>query len=141
VPGSTWALLDAVAMRRAPQAVELLDRLLDTTPEPVLLAQLHRRLRELIEVADHLAAGASPGSLVRTLKLKPFRAEKLTEQARTWTLDELRAALEALLELDATVKGVGGVTASSTQRRLRFTLWVLDRVRREEARSAGCMGV
>ena len=35
------------ATRRA--ALELLDRLLETTPEPVLLAVLHRRVRELLE--------------------------------------------------------------------------------------------
>ncbi len=133
VPGSTWAFLDAVAVRRVPQSSELLDRLLATTPEPVLLAQLHRRIRELIEVADLLAGGATPGSLVRTMKLKPYRAEKLVEQARTWTLSELEGALEGLLELDALVKGADGAGTSASQRRLAFTLWIAERVARRSA--------
>ena len=47
VPGSVWAFTDAVGERRVEQALELLDRLLEATPEPVLLAVLHRRVREL----------------------------------------------------------------------------------------------
>ena len=39
VPDSTWAFLDAVADRKVAVAAPLLDRLLETTPEPVLLVQ------------------------------------------------------------------------------------------------------
>jgi len=38
------------------------------------------------------------------------------------------AALEGLLELDALVKGVGGVAAGDGQVRLAFDLWLADRV-------------
>jgi DNA polymerase III subunit delta len=128
VPSSTWALLDAIGERRAQAAGPLLDRLLDTTPEPVVLVQLHRRIRELIEVADHLARGATPGSLVRTMGMKPFRVDKLAGQARQWTVAELEAALEGVLELDSMVKGAPGAGATEGQRRLAFALWVRDRV-------------
>lgn len=128
VPDSTWALLDAIAERRASVAAPLLDRLLDVTPEPVVLVQLHRRVRELIEVADLLAGGATPGSLVRTLGQKPFRVDKLVGQARRWTLTELEDALEGLLELDAMVKGAPDSGSTERQRRLAFALWVEDRV-------------
>ena len=128
VPDSTWAFLDAVAERKVAVAAPLLDRLLETTPEPVLLVQLHRRIRELIEVADHLAAGATPGSLVRTLGMKPFRVDKLVGQARRWRVAELDDALEGLLDLDATVKGAPDSGATDAQRRLAFTLWMRERV-------------
>jgi len=128
VPDSTWAMLDAVAERRAAVAGPALDRLLGTTPEPVLLAQLHRRLRELTEVAGHLAGGAPPGSLVRTLGMKPFRAEKLVGQARRWTVPGLVDALDGLMELDAMVKGAPGSGATDEQRRLAFALWVREHV-------------
>ncbi|HEX8939602.1 MAG TPA: DNA polymerase III subunit delta [Candidatus Limnocylindrales bacterium] len=132
VPGSMWALLDAVAARRPREAAALLERLFDETPAPVLVAQLHRRLRELLEVADLLDGGASPGSLVRTLKLKPFRAEKLAEQARAWRPAELEDALEGLLELDATIKGAdgSGSGAGEAGRRLAVDLWLAERVAR-----------
>lgn len=128
VPGTIWGFVDAVGMRQRSRALELLGRLLDGTPEPVLLAVLHRRLRELVEVADRLATGEAPGSLVRSMRLQPFRAETLARQARAWTVAELTAALEGLLELDARVKGVGGATAGDSQIRLAFDLWVSDRV-------------
>lgn len=130
VPGSTWAFLDAVGSRRVLVALELLDRLLDATPDLVVLVQLHRRVRELIEVADHLAAGATPGSLVRTLGLKPFRADRLVEQARTWPQHELDLALEGLVDLDATIRGAPGMPPGYANRRLAWTMWVAERVGR-----------
>jgi DNA polymerase III delta subunit len=128
VPGSIWGFVDAVGMRQRSRSLELLERLLEATPEPVLLAVLHRRIRELIEVADRLASRETPGSLVRSMRLQPFRAETLARQARAWTVEELGAALEGLLELDALVKGVGGAAAGESTVRLSFDLWVTDRV-------------
>ncbi len=128
VPDSTWAMLDAIAERRADIAGPALDRLLETTPEPVILTQLHRRLREITLVAGHLADGATPGSLVRTLGMKPFRVDKLVGQARRWTLPALADALDGLLELDAMVKGAPGSGATEGQRRLAFSVWVRDHV-------------
>ena len=133
VPGSTWAWLDAISLRRVPQALELLDRLLDTSPDLVLLAQLYPRVRQLIEVGDHLASGATPGSLVRTMGVKPFVADKRAEQARLWSLDELERALEGLIELDATVRGAPGRPQGDANRRLAWTLWVTDHVGRATA--------
>ncbi len=130
VPGSVWAFTDAVGLRDGGRAAALLDRLAATTPEPVLLAVLHRRIRELLEVADHLASGAREETLPRTLGLHPFRVQQLATQARRWSLGELQAALEGLLELDATVKGAPGSPGGDAQRRLGFTLWIADLVAR-----------
>jgi len=128
VPGSMWAFVDAVAMRQRARALELLERLIDDKPAPVLLAVLHRRIRELIEVQDRLERGESPGSLVRSMRLVPFRAETLARQARGWTGPELDGALAGLVELDAQVKGVGGRRSSDARDRLAFDLWITDRV-------------
>jgi DNA polymerase III delta subunit len=135
VPGSAWAFLDAIAARRVPRALELLDRLLGSTHELVLLAQLHRRIRELIEVGDLVASGARPATIVSELKLKPFRAEKLVEQTRAWELPELDAALEGLLQLDALVRGANGTASDPGRVRLAFSLWIADRVARVGVRA------
>ena len=140
VPGSTWALLDAIGSRRVARALELLDRILDSTPDLVVLAQLYGRMRQLLEVADHLEAGATPGSLVRTLGLKPFRVDRLVEQARAWTPEELEAALGALVELDATVRGAPRRPPGDANRRLAWTMWVADRVGRAAADAASGRG-
>jgi DNA polymerase III delta subunit len=128
VPDSTWAFLDAVAERRAGTAARLLDHLLESTPEPVILVQLHRRLRELLEVADQLASGVAPAALVRALKMNPYRVEILARQARAWTSADLEDALEGVLELDAMVKGAPDAFGTDSQRRLAFALWVQERV-------------
>ena len=128
VPGSMWAFVDAVAMRQRARALELLERLIEDKPAPVLLAVLHRRIRELIEVQDRLERGESPGSLVRSMRLVPFRAETLARQARGWTGPELDGALKGLVELDAQVKGVGGRRSTDARDRLAFDLWITDRV-------------
>ena len=128
VPASTWALLDAVAWRRVGDAADLLDRVLAVTPEPVVLVQLHRRIRELIEVADVVGSGTPARDLPRVLRLHPFRAETLAKQAAGWTVDELVAALDGLLDLDATVKGAGRPKVSEPVRRLSFSLWLATKV-------------
>lgn len=107
IPGSTWAFLDAVGSRERAQAAVLAERLLgEGTPLPVLIAQLHRRLRDLVLIREHIEAGSKPPQIVRELKLQPFRAQKLSEQARSWSLDELELAFEDLLALDLRSKGI-----------------------------------
>jgi DNA polymerase III delta subunit len=128
VPGSVWAFVDAVGMRQRARSLELLERLIEDRPAPVLLAVLHRRLRELIEVQDRLERGETPGSLVRSMRLVPFRAETLARQAKGWSADDLDDALNGLVELDAQVKGVGGRASTEARDRLAFDLWITDRV-------------
>ena len=128
VPGSVWAFVDAVGMRQRTRALELLERLIEDKPAPVLLAVLHRRLRELIEVQDRLERGETPGSLVRSMRLVPFRAETLARQAKGWSARELDGALDGLVDLDAQIKGVGGRRSSDARDRLAFDLWITDRV-------------
>jgi DNA polymerase III delta subunit len=137
VPGSIWAFTDAVGLRRTDVALSWLGRLLDETPEPVLLAVLHRRIRELIETADRLAAGERLSAIGKAMGVaSEYRMERLREQAGKWTVAELVTALDELVELDEMVKGVPGRERDEAQRRLVFSLWVLDNVggrRRESA--------
>jgi DNA polymerase III delta subunit len=133
IPGSIWALLDAIALRQTAEAVALVERLVEATPAPVMLAVIHRRIRELIQAADLVASGAAPPEVVRTLRMKPFPAEKLVKHARLWTLDELEAALDGLLDLDIAIKGVDGQVVSDGQVRLQMTLWLAEHVARGPA--------
>lgn len=130
VPGSIWGFVDAVGLRETARAVDLLERLLESTPEPVIVTVLHRRIRELLEVADRLASGEPARALPRSMKLASFRAEQLARQASRWQLQELEHALEGLLELDASLKGVPGTPIGDAQHRLAFVRWVGERVAR-----------
>ena len=141
VPGSAWALLDAVGGRQAGVAAGLAERLLaEGTPLQVLVARLHGRLRELVVTADHLAVGTRPADLVRAMRLQPFRAQRLAEQAATWTTAELDAAVEGLVAVDLASKGIGedgGPAPTSEERgRLALDLWLAERVARRAVRSA-----
>jgi DNA polymerase III delta subunit len=128
VPGSTWAFLDAVGARNAREASRLLERLLETSPEPVIVAVLHRRVRELLLVHDHRQRGDSIQATARALGLKEYPARKLWEQGQAWRSEELRAALEGLLELDTALKRDAGSDAG--RRRLAIALWLVERVER-----------
>lgn len=135
VPGSTWAFLDAIGGRRGAEAARLVARLLaEQTPIQVLVTQLHRRLRELVVIADHLVAGTRPQDLVRELRLQPFRAQKLAEQARAWSQRELDQALAALLELDMLSKGIGADgsprAVSEDRSKLALVAWIGNHVAR-----------
>jgi DNA polymerase III delta subunit len=137
VPGSTWAFLDALGSRRSSEAARLAARLQDEgTPIQVMTTQIHRRLRELIVVLDHLAAGTKPQDLVRELKLQPFRAQKLVEQARTWQQAELDRCLSALLELDMLSKGIAldgsPKTISDDRSQLALIAWIGTYVSRSD---------
>ena len=128
---SVWAFTDAVGERRAQAAVDLLERLLEDTPEPVLLAVLHRRVRELLELGDRLAAGERLPAAAKAMGIaSEYRAQTLATQAKAWTTAELTAALDGLVELDAMVKGAPGAGQDEAQRRLAFSLWVMDHVAR-----------
>jgi DNA polymerase III delta subunit len=117
IPGSMWAFLDALGARATASAARLAERLLaDGTPMPLLIAQVHRRLRDLVLVREHLDAGSRNADIVRSMRVQAFRAQKLAEQAGTWTGDALVEALDGLLELDMRSKGIatdGGVRQMS----------------------------
>jgi competence protein ComEC len=131
VPGSVWGFTDAVGERRAPAAAALLDRLLDDTPEPVLLAVLHRRVRELLELGDRIGSGERLPAAARAMGItSDYRAQTLAAQAKLWTTYELTAALDGLVELDAMVKGAPGSGQDEAQRRLAFSLWVMEHAAR-----------
>jgi DNA polymerase III delta subunit len=128
IPDSTWAFLDAIADRRTQVAGPLLDRILEASAEQLLIVQLHRRLRELLIAADHQRSGGPPSELVKLLAIHPYRVEKAAQAARRWKVEELEAALDGLLELDAMTKRVTDAGGSDRQRRMAWVTWVAERV-------------
>ena len=96
-----------------------------------MLAVLHRRVVELLELGDRLAAGTALPAAAREMGIaSEYRAKTLAGQARLWSTAELVRALEGLVELDAMVKGAPGSEADTAQRRLAFTMWVGDHAAR-----------
>jgi DNA polymerase-3 subunit delta len=139
IPGSMWAFLDAVGSRSAAHAAPLADRLLaEGMPLPVMVSQVHRRLRDLVRLREHLDSGSRPADIVRDMQVAPYRAEKLGEQARTWSADELEAALTDLLTVDMRGKGVtldgSSVRVSPGHDGLAVQAWIAAHVLRPARR-------
>jgi DNA polymerase III delta subunit len=149
LPASLFRLIDAIGARRAQEAVALLDRAAATTPPPVLVARIHRRLRELAIARDLAARRESRVAIARALgwlSAKPgaaragpdggraepdlgkveWRVDRILDEARRWTDEELAAALDGLLAADAAMKG--DRTSSERAQRLELVLWVVERV-------------
>jgi DNA polymerase III delta subunit len=127
IPGSAWALADAVAERQAPAALRLFETLSETMPEPVIVVVLHRRIRELLELADRLTSAKSLATAAMAMGIKSeYRASRLAAQARRWRGEELIAAIHGLVELDAVVKGAPGRGGGDARHRMAFTLWITD---------------
>jgi len=137
VPGSAWALADAIAERDGARAMELFEALSQTMPEPVIVVVLHRRIRELLELLDRMPMAGSLAEAGRAMKItSAYRMERLASQARRWRPAELIDALDGLVEVDATVKGAPDRPATEAHRRLAFSLWIADHVGTSGARRA-----
>ncbi|MGH2466909.1 MAG: DNA polymerase III subunit delta [Candidatus Limnocylindrales bacterium] len=135
IPASSWAFLDAVGQRRVGEAAALAERLLgEGWPIQVLTSVLHRRLRELVIARDAADRHRPPAELVKLLATNPKRVPFVAKQAGFWTVAELGAALEGLLELDLASKGLaadGSTVASSDGRSaLGLQAWLAERVAR-----------
>jgi DNA polymerase III delta subunit len=91
----------------------------------------------LLELGDRLAHGERLAPAAKATGINSeFVADNRSRQARLWTTEELTAALQGLVELDAMVKGAPGSGQDEAQRRLAFSLWVMDHVARNEVRRA-----
>ena len=129
LPGSAWALADAVAERNVAKATQLLETLAESMPEQVIVVVLHRRMRELLELQDRMRTAKTPSAAAVAMGIKsPFRADHLASQARRWQQEELIAAIDGLLELEAIAKGAPGRGGGDAQHRLAFALWIGDHV-------------
>ncbi len=149
LPASLFRLIDAIGSRRAQEAIALLERAAATTALPVLVARIHRRLRELAIARDLAALGTPKVAIARSLGWLPskaaaertgsggaradadlgkveWRVDRILDEARRWTDDELAAALDGLLAADAAMKGER--SSSERAQRLELTLWVVERV-------------
>jgi DNA polymerase III delta subunit len=70
------------------------------------------------------------------MKLQPFRAQKLAEQAGAWSADGLHRAVDGLLELDLRSKGItlDGSTAQMSDARdaLGLQVWIAEHAVRRQ---------
>jgi DNA polymerase III subunit delta len=106
VQSNIFAFVDSLAAGDRARALGLLEDLI-STGEPLLrLTHMVRRQFRLVARARALfARGASQGEAARDLKVPPFVARKLKEQARSLDDEDLEEALDLVLNLERGLKG------------------------------------
>jgi DNA polymerase-3 subunit delta len=98
-------LVDALGQRKGRVATETLQRLLDSGEHPLgILKMIVRQFRLLIQTQELRESGENAASIAQILRLHPFPARKLYDQAVNFRSEQLEQIYRYLLETDARVK-------------------------------------
>lgn len=105
VEATGFRVADAAAAGNAGEAVALLRHALSTGSDPVpLVAALASKLRILAKVGAARGQGLDP---VRDLGLASWQVDRARRELRGWSPESLAAAIIAVAQADAEVKGAG----------------------------------
>lgn len=105
IEATGFRVADAAIAGETGQAVALLRHALATGADPVpLVAALAAKLRVLAKVAATRGRGASA---LRDLGLAPWQMDRARRDLSRWTPEGLAAAITAVAQADAEVKGAG----------------------------------
>ncbi len=105
IEATGFRVADAAIAGETGQAVALLRHALATGGDPVpLVAALAAKLRVLAKVAA--SRGRSAGA-IRDLGLAPWQVDRARRELARWTPEGLAAAITAVAQADAEVKGAG----------------------------------
>ncbi len=106
-----WGLIDALVAREHARATRAFLELREQGESlPRLVPLMARRVREVLAVAMRLEAGESPSQVKAALKMAPWAADRRIKEARAIDADTLRAAVEALAELELAARGMSDVS-------------------------------
>lgn len=98
-------MVDALGRRDGRTAAQTLHRLLEMGEHPLrLLAMIVRQFRLLIQVGELKAQGNTSRDIAKALKLHPFPAGKLCNQATHFTAAQLETIYRHLLDTDVAIK-------------------------------------
>jgi DNA polymerase-3 subunit delta len=101
-----FRFVDALGTGDRSEALELLEALLTTGEPPLRIVYMVRRQFRLLARARSLfESGPSRSEVASTLKVPPFVAKKLEEQARRIDEGDLERALALTLDLEGGLKG------------------------------------
>lgn len=96
-----FSMLDAMVEGRTREAQQMLHRQLDDTPPEVILGAVIHRFRQLIQVREALDAGDDlRGLIAQRVVFAGKQADRATNQAHRYSMQELKRIYRRLLELD-----------------------------------------
>jgi DNA polymerase-3 subunit delta len=106
VQSNIFTFVDALAAGKRSKALKLLEDLIGSGEPPLRVTYMVRRQFRLVAQARTLfERGTSQGEVAKGLKVPPFVARKLEEQARALGEEDLERALALILDLERGLKG------------------------------------
>lgn len=103
-PGDIFKMVDALAVRNSHLAQGMLHRLLETEEPILIFGMVIRQFRLLLLTREVMDAGSYGPEIARQLKVHPYVADKVSGQARQFSLPMLEAVYRRLLDLDEEIK-------------------------------------
>ena len=102
---SIFDLVDAIGQREMRRALKLLHDQLDHNAAPMyLLTMITRQFRLLLQTRDFAARGKTVEQAAAQLKMHPFVARKTWMQSLNFSLPQLEAIYQKLLDTDIAIK-------------------------------------
>jgi len=113
---SSFMVADQAVEGRAAEALANLRWALSCGVDPVLVTSaLAMGLRNIARLAS-APRGLRPADLARELGMPPWKVDRVRQQLRGWSGEGVAAALRAVAQADATVKGAGADPAYALER-------------------------
>jgi DNA polymerase-3 subunit delta len=102
--GDYFKFIDAIAQRNGRQAMDMLKKLLDEQDPLALFFSLVGHFRLLLQAREIYQHGGQEGAVAEVLGIHPYRAKKITEQAKMISLETLEQIYFYLRKLDLEIK-------------------------------------
>jgi DNA polymerase-3 subunit delta len=117
IPGTEaeiFPFLDAIGFRRTEKAIQSFNEMAPGSENGIVF-MMYQRMRDLLGLAAGKAEGLNQADMTQRLGLHPFRVKSLWEQANQYSSDELKQAMNDLIQIQAgLVVGRIGKTGLST---------------------------
>ncbi|MEX2143657.1 MAG: DNA polymerase III subunit delta [Anaerolineales bacterium] len=102
--GDFFKLVDALAAHNSATAMKLLQTLLAERERILLFFSLVAHFRLLLQSREMVEAGKKDVDIASHFHMHPYRAQKLAEQARRFSLSTLESIYQQLLVMDEQIK-------------------------------------
>jgi len=102
--GDFFKFIDAIAQRNGKNAMGMLHKLLEEQVPIVLFFSMVGHFRLLLQTREVFEGGGKDATVAKALGIHPYRAKKLTAQARTLSLETLENIYRRLLDYDLEIK-------------------------------------
>ncbi len=103
--GSVFEMVDALGRQDGRTAGRIYHQLLDMGEQPLmLLSMIVRQFRLMIQIKELAPRLLTPEAIARELGQNPYPVKKIMQQARNFTMPQLRGIYHRLLEADVEIK-------------------------------------